>query len=235
MLSVCALLLTSVQLFEILWTVAHQAPLMGLPRQEHWGGLPFPSPGDLPDPGIEPTSPVSPVLQADSLPAHFQYENSFSFKINFWNHVSSVQFSHSVVSDSLRPHGLQYARLPCPSSTPRVYSNSCPSSWWCHPTIWSSVIPFSSHLQSFPASGSFQMSQFFSSGGQSIGVSTSASVLPMNIQDWWFLQDWLVGSPCNPRDSQESYPMLQFKSINSLVLSCLYSPTHNYWKNHNFD
>ena len=98
---------------------------------------------------------------------------------------SSVQFSHSVMSDSLQPHGLQHARLPCPSSTPRAYSNSCPSSQWCHPTISSSVVPFSSHLQSFPASGSFLVSQFFPSGGQSIGVSASASVLTMNTQDWF--------------------------------------------------
>ena len=95
------------------------------------------------------------------------------------------QFSHSVVSDSLQPHGLKHARLPCPSPTPRAYSNSCPSLWWCHPTISFSVIPFSSCLQSFPASGSFQMSQLFTSGGQSFGVSASASVLPMNIQDWF--------------------------------------------------
>ena len=88
------------------------------------------------------------------------------------------------MSNSLQPHGLQHARLPCPLPTPRVYSNSCPSSWWCHPTISSSVIPFSC-LQSFPASGSFQMSQFFTSGGQMIGVSASISVLPMNIQDWF--------------------------------------------------
>ena len=97
---------------------------------------------------------------------------------------SSVQFSCSVLSDSLRPHESQHTRPPCPSPTPRVHSNSCPSSWWCHPTISSSVIPFSC-LQSFPASGSFPMSQFFPSGGQSIGVSASASVLPMNIQDWF--------------------------------------------------
>ena len=101
--------------------------------------------------------------------------------INF----SSVQFSHSVVSDSLQPHGLQHTRPPCPSPTPEVYSNSCPLSRWCHPTISSSVVPFSSCLQSFPASGSFQMSQFFPSGGQSIGVSASTSVLPMCIRDWF--------------------------------------------------
>ena len=94
----------------------------------------------------------------------------------------SFQFSSVAQSCStLRPHGLQHARPPCPSPTPGVYSNSCPSSQWCHPTISSPVIPFSPHLQSFPASESFQMSQFFASGGQSIGVSASASVLPMNI------------------------------------------------------
>ena len=96
----------------------------------------------------------------------------------------SVKFSHSVVSDSLRPHGLQHARPPCPSPTPRVYSDSSPSSQWCHPTISSFVIPFPSCLQSFPASGSFQMSQFIASGDWSIGISASASVLPMNTQVW---------------------------------------------------
>ena len=94
------------------------------------------------------------------------------------------QFSHSVMSDSLWPHGLQHARPPCPPPTPAVYSNSCPLSRWYNPTISSSVILFSFYLQSFPASGSFQMSQFFTSGGQSIGVLASASVLLMNFQDW---------------------------------------------------
>ena len=90
-----------------------------------------------------------------------------------------------VVSDSLQPHGLQHARLPCPSPNPGVYSNSCPLSRWCHPTISCSVVPFSSRLQSFPSLGSLQMSQFFASGGQSTGVSASASVLAMHIQDWF--------------------------------------------------
>ena len=98
--------------------------------------------------------------------------------------TSSVQFSCSVVSGSLRLHGPQHPRPPCPSPTPGVYTNSCPLSQWCHPTISSSVIHFSSCLQSFPASGSFQMSQLFTSGGQSFGVSALVSVLPMNIQDW---------------------------------------------------
>ena len=98
--------------------------------------------------------------------------------------LSSDQFSHSVMSDSLRPHESQHTRPPCPSPTPRIYSNSCPSSWWCHPTISSSVVPFSSCPQSLPASGSFPMSQLFAWGDQSIGVSASASVLPVNTQDW---------------------------------------------------
>ena len=106
--------------------------------------------------------------------------------------ISSV-FSHSVVSNSLWPHGLQHTRLPCPWPTPRACSNSCPSGQWYHPAISFSVVPFSSHLQYFPASGYFPMSQFFTSGGQSIGASTSASVLPVNIQDWFPLgwTDWI--------------------------------------------
>ena len=98
--------------------------------------------------------------------------------------LSSVHFSRSIVSDSLQPHEPQHARPPCRSQTPGVHPNPCPSSQWCHPTISSSVIPCSSCPQSFPESGSFQMSQFFASGGQSIGVSASTSVLAMNIQDW---------------------------------------------------
>ena len=98
--------------------------------------------------------------------------------------LSSVQFSRSVMSNSCATHGLQHLRLPCSSPTPRACSNSCPSSQWCLPTILFYVIPFSSCLQSFPTSGSFPMSQFFALGGQSIGVSASASVLPMNTQDW---------------------------------------------------
>ena len=113
-----------------------------------------------------------------------------------WFHVcmlSSVQFSRSVVSDSLWPYGLQHARPPSPSPTPGAYSNSCPLHQWCHPTISSSVVPFSFRPQSFPASGSFPLSWFFASGGQSIGVSASTSVLPMTIQDWlpWGLTGWI--------------------------------------------
>ena len=109
--------------------------------------------------------------------------NTRTSPFSWCTYFTLVQFS-SVMSDSLQPHELQHSRLPCPSPTPGVYSNSCALSRWCHPTISSSVIPFSSRLQSFPASGSFLTSQFFTSGGQSIGVSASASVLPKNTQDW---------------------------------------------------
>ena len=151
---------------------------------------------------------------------------------------ASIQFSRSVMSNSLQLHELQHTRIPCPSPTPGACSNTCPSSRWCHPAISTSVITFSSCLQSLPASGSLPMSQFFTSGGQSIGASASASVLPMNIQDWF--PSGLTGlSPCSPRDSQEFSPTPQFKSINSLALSFLYGPTltstHDYWKNHSFD
>ena len=137
---------------------------------------------------------------------------------------------------TLRSHRLQHTRLPCPSPVPGVYSDSCPLCQWCHPTISSSVVPFSSCVQSCPASVSFPMSQFFTSGGQSIGASASAPVLPMNIQDWFPLV--LTESPCSSGDSQESSPTSQFKSINSSVLSFLYGPTltsiHDNWKNHSF-
>ena len=144
------------------------------------------------------------------------------------------QFSHSVVSDSLWPTGLQHARLPCPSPTPGAYSNSCSLRWWCIPTISSSVVPFSF---TFNISNPQGLLQWVSSLHQvaKVGVSASASVLPMNIQDWFPL-DGLVGYPCSPRDSQVSSPTPQFKSINSSVLSFLYGPTltfiHDYWKNH---
>ena len=157
-----------------------------------------------------------------------------------WNiscHVSKQghhsQFSGSVMSNSFQPHGLQHAWLPCPSPTSGAYLNSCPSNRWCHPTISSSVVPFSSRLQYFPASGYFPVSHFFPSGGQSIRISVLVLVFPMNIQDWSPLR--LVWSPCSPRDSQEPSPTPQFKSINSSVISFLYSPIltsiHDYWKN----
>ena len=154
------------------------------------------------------------------------------------NCLSSVQFSHSVVSDSLWPHEPQHASPLCPPPTPGTHPNPCPLSQWCHPTISSSIVPFSSCLQFFPASGSFQMSQFFASGGQSKGVSASASVLPMNIQDWFPLEftGWIS---LQSKGLSRSSPAPQFKIINSSVLKFLYSPTltsiHDHRKNHSLD
>ena len=153
--------------------------------------------------------------------------------------------SHSVVSYSLRSCGLQHTRLPCPSPSPRACSNSCPLSQWCHPTILSSVVPFSC-LQCFPESGSFPVSQLFESGGQSIGASALASVLPMNIQDWFHLgwTGWIslqskgLSRVFSKKKKKESSPAPQLKSINSSVLSFLYGPAitsiHDFWKNHSF-
>ena len=128
-----------------------------------------------------------------------------------------VQFSCSVVSDSLQPHGLQHVRTPGPSPTPRVYSNSRPLSWWCLPTTSSSVILLSSCLQSFPASGSFPMSQFFTSGGQSVGVSASTAVLPISIQDWFPL-GWTSWISLSSKELSKS--LLQYHSSKALILQC---------------
>ena len=128
------------------------------------------------------------------------------------------------MSDSLPPYELQHSRLPCPSSTPRAISNSCPLSRWCHLTISSSVVPFFSHLQSFPASGSFPMSQLFARGGQSIGVSALASFLPVNTQDWSPL-GWTGWASSQSKGISKSSPTPQFKSVNFSVLSFLHSPT----------
>ena len=147
---------------------------------------------------------------------------------------SSVQFSHSVVSDSLQSHGLQHTRPPCPSPTPGDYTNSRPLSPWCHPTISSSVVSISSHLQSFPASESFLMSWLFTSGGQTIGASVSATILPMNIQGWFPLGLTSLNSLLSKR-------LLRVCSsiISSSVLSLLYGPTvisvYDYWKSYSFD
>ena len=147
------------------------------------------------------------------------------------------QFSLSVMSNSLQPHGLKHTRLPCSSPSSGACSNSCTSIRWCHPNSSSFVVPFSPCLQSILASGSFPMRQLFSSGGQSIGISASASVLLMNIQGWFPL-GW-TATPCSPRDSQESSPSPQLKSINSSALSLLYGPSltsiRDYWEDHSFD
>ena len=145
------------------------------------------------------------------------------------------------MSYSLWPHGLQRARLPCPSPTPGACLNSCPLSSWCHPTISSSVVPFSFCLQSFPASGSFQMSQFFTSGGQSIGVSASASVLKMHIQNWFLLglTDWMSLQPKGLSRVFSNTTVQKHQFFSRPGFGFLYSPAltsiHNYWKNHSFD
>ena len=159
------------------------------------------------------------------LPSTLVYETRLSLMTQSFQ---LVQFSRSVVSDSLQPHELQHTRPPCPSPTPRVHSNSRPSSSWCHPAISSSVVPFSSYPQSLPATESFPMSQLFAWGGQSTGVLALASFLPMNTQDWspseW--TGWI---------SLQS----KFKSINSSALNFLHSQTltsiHDHWKNHSLD
>ena len=132
---------------------------------------------------------------------------------------SRLLFSCSVMSTSLKPYGQEHARLPCPSPSPRVCSNSCPLSRWCHPTVSSSVTPFSSCPQSFPASGSFPMSQLFTSGGQSIGTPASASVLPMNIQDWFPLRLTRVRGSCKPFSR---FLLFQFARIAPKTLGNLY-------------
>ena len=144
-----------------------------------------------------------------------------------WFHIS-VQSSYSAVSDSLWPHGLQHARLPCLSPISGVCSNSCPLSQWCHPTISSSVVPFSSCLQSFPASGSFHMSQFFPSGGQSIEVSALTSFLTVTIQDWFPLG--LTGlNSLQSKGLPRVFSNTTVQKFSSLVLSFLYSPTSHLW------
>ena len=162
---------------------------MGFSRQEYQSGLPCPPPGDRPNLRMEPASLMSFAFAGRFFTTNHPRSVQFSSVTELCeapNHPSSVQFSHSVVSDSLPPHGLQHARLPCPLPTPEAYSNSFPSCRWCHPIILSSVVPFSSHLQSFPASGSFPMSQF---------SHQMAKVLVFQLQhqsfQWIFMTDFL--------------------------------------------
>ena len=164
-----------VQLCAILWTVGCQSsPSGGFSWQEYRSVLPCPPPEDLSNQEKRSASLLSPTLTG-----------SFFTISAIWEALPAHQFSRSVMSDSLWPHGLQHPRLLSPSPTPKACSNLCPLSQWCHLISSSSAIPFSSCLQSFPASGSFPMSQFFTSSGQSIGASALASVLPVNIQDWF--------------------------------------------------
>ena len=157
-------------------------------------------------------------------------------QVTFFSFVAIQSLSHVWLCDPM--DWLQHVRLLCPSPSPAVCSNSCPLSEWCHPTISSSVASFSSCLQSFSASGSFPMSQFFLSDGQNIEVLASASVLPMNIQESFPL-GWTGWISLQSKDSEESSPTPQFKTISSLALSLLYGPTltsiHDYWKNQSFD
>ena len=150
---------------------------------------------------------------------------------------SSVQFSCSVVSDSLRPHESQHARPPCPSPTSGVHSDSHPLSQWCHPLISSSVFPFFFRLQSFPASGSFQMSQFLKSGGQNIGVSASTSVLPMNIQSWFPLgwTDWISLQSKGLSRVFSNTTVQKHQFFSAQLYSTTLTSIHDYWKNHSFD
>ena len=164
-------------------TAAHQAlPSMGFSRQEYWSGLPFPSP-------VHESEKLkwSRSVMSDSQRPHGLQPTRLLRPWDFPGKSTGVgcHCLLQVVSNSLQFHGLQHARIPCPSPSPGACSNSCPSSWWCHPTISSSVIPFSSCLRSLPERGSFLMSQLITSGGKGIGAFVSASVLPMNIQDWF--------------------------------------------------
>ena len=164
-------------------------------------------------------------------------EKANAFMKTWKGNTAKNQFSLSVVSNSLWPHGLQHDRLPCSSPTHRAYSNLGPYSRWCHSTISSSVITFSC-LQSFPASGSFPVSQFFQSGGQSIGISAAASVLPMNIQDW-FLLGWTDWISLQSKGLSRVFSNTTVQKHQFFGASFLCSPTitsiHDYWKNYSFD
>ena len=155
-----------------------------------------------------------------------------------WPVPSQVSSVHSVMPNSLQPHGSQQANLPCPSPIPRDYSKSCPSSQWCHPTTLCSVSPFSSCLQTFPASGSFLVSQFFTSGSQSIGVSASASVFPMNIQDWFPL-GWTGWISLKSKRLSRVFSNTTAQKHQFFGAQLSYSPPltsiHDYWKNHSLD
>ena len=170
---------------------------MGFSRQEYWSGLPFPSPYSM-------------------FLLYFLW-NIFSLSLSLFVFFSSVQFSRSVVSNYLQPHELQHTRPPCPSPTPGICPNSCTSSRWCHPAISFSVVPFSCCPQSLPASESFPMSQIFIWGGQSIGVTALASVLPVNIQNWFpvGMTGWIS------LQSKGLSSLLQHYSSKASILQCL--------------
>ena len=251
-----------VRFFVTPWTVAHQAPLsMGILHMENTGvgchalfQRIFPTQGSNPGLSIagglftswarrkaltiSQSLPkfmfIALVMPSSHLILWCPFLLLHSIYLSFRDFSSSVHFSHSVVSNSLWLHGLQHSRLPCPSPTPGVYSNLCPLSLWCHATI-SSFVPFSSCLQSCPASGSFQMSQLFPSGGQSIGVSASGSVLPMNIHDWFPLgwTGWIsfLSKGLSGIFSSTTVQRHQFFG----VLPSVRSNSHNHWEDHSLD
>ena len=175
----------------------------------------------------------------------YNYLSKFNFYYHIFTHISHslailnlLLFSRSVMSNSLQPHGLQHARLPCPSPFPGSCSNSCPLGWWCHPTILCCVVPFSFYPQSFPESRSFPMSWLFISDAQSIGVSASASVLTMNTQDWFPL-GWTGWISLRSKGLSRVFSNTTVQKNNSSAISLLYSPTltsiHDSWKNHSFN
>ena len=230
--------LSHVWLFATPWTAARQASLSITNSQSLLKLMSIES--VMPSNHLILCCPFLLLLQ--SFPASGSFPMSWFLCVwwpKYWSFSFSIsQFSHSVMSDSLRPYGLQHTRPPCPSSTPWPWSNLCPSSQWCHPTISSSVISFSSHLQSFPASRSFPKSQFFDSGGQSIGASALASVLPMNIQDWSTLRwtGWisLQFKGLSRVFSNTTVQKHQFFNRKLSLWSKLTS-IHDYWKSHSFD
>ena len=232
-----------VQLLLTLWTVVHQTHLsMGFSRQEHWTRLPFPSPGDFPDPGIKPVLLAIPSLQTDFLP--LSHWGSLFYMYIFWYlflciylsapslQIRSDQISHSVVSDSLRPHELQHARPPCPSPTPRAHSDSCPSSQWCHPAISSSVVPFSSCPQSLPASESFPMSQRWPKYWSFSFSIIPSKEIPGLIS---FRMVWL--DLLAVQGTLKSLPQHHNSKASILRRSAFFTVqlSHDHWKNHSLD
>ena len=230
-------LFSLVQLFASLWIRAHQAPLStGFSRQEYWSGLSCHPAGHLPDPGFEPKSFISPVLAGGFFFFFFflQIMQPGKLKSNYIINYQSVQFSRSVVSDFLWHHESQHGRPPCPSPTPGVYPNPYPSSWWCHPAISSSVIPSSSCPKSFLALGSFTMSQLFTWGGQSTGVSASASVLPMNTPLEWTAWISLQPEGISRVFSNTTVQKHQFFGA-QLSSHPPFTSINDYWENHSLD
>ena len=220
---------------------------MEFSRQEYWSGLPCPPPGDLPHSGIKPASPVAPALQVDSLLlSHWKrwcitgYQLSADSKqrtISMWS-FSSVQFGHSVLSDSLRPHGLQHARPPCPSPTPGVYSNPCLLSWWCHSTISSSVVPSPPALNLSQHQGLFKWVSSLNQVAKVLEFQLQQLVLLMNIQDWFPL-GWTGWISLQSKGLSRVFSNTTVQKHQFFCTQLFDSPTltsiHDSWKNHSLD